>query len=272
MNRQAENDERAPLIAALASDEPRRRRAALERLAMAEDAPTGVVLDGVIACLAVPERVVQRLAAEVLERVEAQGRSALIDRLRDAMVGNDPHGRWGAVYALGRLGLADRTMIPPLVDALGGDDGDRRWAAATLLAACARAATEIAIPALVDAAADPDHARRKMALYVLRDAAPTHPETRRLAVHGLDDPAVGVRFAALAALARIRPVAAEACARVVVLASTDADDGVRRAALCTLGAIGRGVSVAEDAIAAAEASDDPLWRRAAAIARRRLVA
>ena len=272
MSRQPESDARVSLIAALAADEPRGRRAALERLAMAADAPTGAVLDGVIACLAVPDRVVQRLAAEVLERVEAQSRSAVIDRLRDAMVAHDPYGRWGAVYALGRLGFADRTMIPPLVDALGGDDGDRRWAAATLLAACARAAAEVAIPALVAAAADSDHARRKMALYVLRDAAPTHPDTRRLAVHGLDDPAVGVRFAALAALARVEPVAVEACARVAVLASTDTDDGVRRAALCTLGTIGRGVSVAEDAIAAAEASDDPLWRRAAAIARRRLVA
>lgn len=272
MNRPTENDERAPLVAALASDEPHRRCAALERLAAAEDVPTGVVLHGLIACLAVPDRVVQRLAAEILERIEAQSRPVVIDRLREAMVGNDPHGRWGAVYALGRLGLADRTMIPPLVDALGGDDGDRRWAAATLLVACARAATDVAIPALVVAAADADHARRKMALYVLRDAAPTHPETRRLAVLGLDDPAVGVRFAALAALARVQPVAADSCARVVVLASADADDGVRRAALCTLGAIGRGVSVAEDAIAAAETSDDPLWRRAAVIARRRLVA
>ena len=79
-----------------------------------------------------------------------------------------------------------------------------------------------------------------------------------------------MRFAALAALGRIDPAATEACERVLMLARADVEDGVRRAALCMLGTVGRGVSAAAEAIAGAEASDDPLWRRAAAIARRRL--
>lgn len=259
-------------LAALGSDDVGRRRAALERIVASAPPPAGPVLDAAIACLGMPDRIVQRLAAEVLVRAGAEIRPELIARLRESMVTEGPRGRWGAVYTLGRLGVADETMIPALIEALGGGDGDRRWAAATLLAACTRRATDVGIPALVAAAVDRDHARRKMALYVLRDAVPLHPETRRLALRGLDDADTGVRFAALAALVRIEPVAVEACVRVVALAHGDADDGVRRAALCTLGNIGRGVRVAEDAIAAAEASDDPLWRRAAVIARRRLAA
>lgn len=259
-----------PETEALVSADLRRRRAALEHLVATDDPPAAAVLDAAIDCLAVPERTVQRLAADVVARVASAERPRAIARLRSALATDEPRGRWGAVYALGRLGLAEPWMVPALVAALGGDDGDRRWAAATLLTACARAAPDAALPALVVAAADDDHARRKMALYVLRDAAPTHPETRNLALRGLDDSQTGVRFAALAALVRIEPVAAEACVRVAALAHGDADDGVRRAALCTLGSIGRGVSVAESAIAAAATSDDPLWRRAAAIARRRL--
>ncbi|MCC6849348.1 MAG: hypothetical protein IT294_12675 [Deltaproteobacteria bacterium] len=254
----------------LVADDPRARRAALERLGASPDDLDAALVDAVVDCLAAPVKAVQRLAADVLARLPAGGRAAAVARLTAALTAADVHARWGAAYALGRLDVAEPAMITTLVDALGERDGERRWAAAAMLVRCVRVRADLVIPALVAAAGDVDAARRRMALYALRDAAPAHAATRVAALRGLEDAAVGVRLAALAALARIEPATTETCARVLALACGDVAAGVRRAALCALGNVGRGVSAAAEAIAAAEASEDAQWRRAAAIARRRL--
>lgn len=247
-----------------------RRRAALERLATSTQPLERPVIAAVVGCLAIPEKSVQRLAADLLRDVEPELRPEVAAELRAAMAAPDPCWRWGATWALGRLGVFEPPMIEPLLEALGAVDGDQRWAAAELLTTCARIHPELVLTALLAAAADALSERRKMVLYVLRDVAPTHVGVRAVTRRGLGDPAVGVRFAALAALARLEPRPPDAATLVLALARTDPDPGLRRAALTTLGAIGRGVREVEREIAAASTSDDPATRRAAAIARRRL--
>jgi HEAT repeat protein len=256
----------------LTSADPLRRRAALGRLLLSDVGIDQATIAALVDCLGVRDKAVQRLATDLLERVDAAVRPALIARLEASLASDETDLRWGAAYALGRLGRCMPAMIGPLIDVLAERDGDRRWAAAGILTTCARADPERVLPALLAVATDPDAERRKMALYALRDAAPSDARLRAVTVHALADPAVGVRFAALAALVRLEPPPADACLRVLTLVRADPDAGLRRAALAALGDVGRGVSAAETAIAAAESSDDPLARRAASIARRRLAA
>ncbi len=258
------------LRADLEAADPDRRRTALERLARVPVALVRSLLPAVVACLATPDKGVQRLAADLLRDVAPDLRTDVITALRAAIGSDDAAWRWGAAWALGRLAIVEPGMLPPLVEALGARDGDQRWAAAELLTTAARVHLHLVLRVVLAAAEDAGAERRKMALYVLRDVAPADPAVRDATSRGLADPAVGVRFAALAALVRLEPLPSDACARVLDLARTDPDAGLRRAALTTLGAIGRGVSDVERAVASASASDDPATRRAAAIARRRL--
>lgn len=257
-------------IAALASPDADRRRAALEALAGTPTALARSAVPAVVACLATPDKRVQRLAADVLRAVAADLRPDVIAGLRAAIGSGDAEWRFGAVWALGRLGVVDLAMLGPLFEALGARDGDRRWAAAELLTTCARVHADPVRTALLDAVEDAVAERRKMALYVLRDVAPASPAVRDATLRALADPAVGVRFAALAALVRLEPLPPDAWTLVLTRARTDLDAGLRRAALTMLGAVGRGVDEVEREVAAAESSEDPATRRAAAIARRRL--
>lgn len=257
------------LLAGIADPDPSRRRVALERLAASSAPLDAATMVAVVACLDSPQKAVQRLAADVLSRVEAGLRTPVVTRLRSALAAPDARLRWGATYALGRLGLVEPAMLAPLLEALGQRDGDLRWAAAELLTTCARVHPDPVLAALLAAVSDQEAERRKMALYVLRDVAPASGAVRDATIRGLADPAVGVRFAALAALSRLRPLPPEACTLVLGLVRADPDPGLRRAALCTLGEVGRGVSAVDAALADAATSNDPGMRRAARVARRR---
>lgn len=261
---------RDPVLVALASPDGGRRATALAELARTPAAILPATVPAVVACLAIPDKRVQRLAADLLRDVGSELRPAVIAGLRAAIASGDPDWRFGAAWALGRLGVVDLAMLPPLFEALGGLDGDRRWAAAELITTCARVDADRVVAALLAAVGDAVAERRKMALYVLRDVAPGRPEVRDATTRALADPAVGVRFAALAALVRLEPLPADACDLVLTCARTDPDAGLRRAALTALGEIGRGLDAVEREVVAAESSDDPATRRAAAIARRRL--
>jgi HEAT repeat protein len=259
----------ALLLAELSHADPLRRCAVLERM-MAIEVLDASLVEAIIACLGLPQKAAQRQAADLLGRSEPGDRPAVATRLRAALASPEPRLRWGATYALSRLGVVEIAMVSPLVEAFGRRDGDERWAAAQIMTACARVHRVAVVPALLAAATDAVPDRRKMALYVLRDVAPDDPSVHAAALHGLDDPAVGVRFAALSAVTRLEPLLDAACERVLVMARDDTDPGVRRAAVITLGQIGRGVSAVTAALEAAATSDDPGLRRAAAIARRRL--
>jgi HEAT repeat protein len=258
------------LLAEVMDADPERRRAALKGLAISGNPLDEGAIAMVVACLDTPLKVVQRLAADLLDGVDPDARCVVVARLRTALRSADPRLRWGAVYALGRLGLVELPMIPPSLEALAQRDGDVRWAAADLLATCARVHPERVVSALLAAATDQEPERRKMALYVLRDVAPEKDAVHAAVLQGLRDPAVGVRCAALSALARLEPTPLSACDLVLGLVRHDPDPGLRRAALCALGILGRGVRNAEAEIASAATSDDRGMRRAAQIARCRL--
>lgn len=259
----------AVVLSGLAGPDPSGRLLALERLALSA-APLGVeTVAAVVACLGTPNKSVQRLAADLLSRVEAEMHGRVVALLRSALGSSDADLRWGAAYALGRIGLVEPAMIAPLLEVLGLQDGDFRWAAAELLIMCARVHPDAVVTALLAAVSDREAERRKMALYVLREVAPAHRAVQLAAIQGLADPVVGVRFAALAVLRRIDPVPPEACALVLRLVSEDSDAGLRRAALCALADVGRGVNAVGVALADAATSGDPGMRRAALVARRR---
>jgi HEAT repeat protein len=260
------------LLAELRDPDPRRREAALERLVAEPGTPTDeAMLAAVIDCLGVPQKAVRRRAADVLANGPRDAATDdRVERLRAAAHSDEPRLRWGATYALGRLGVVEVFMVAPLLSVFGHRDGDERWAAAELMKACARRHAPLVIPELLAAAVTGSPEQRKMALYVLRDTAPGDARVAEVTVRGLADPEVGVRFAALSALARLDPQLPDACDRVLALADRDSDPGLRRAAISVLGWIGRGVSAVAAALATASASDDPSLRRAAAIARRRL--
>ncbi|MEO6026253.1 MAG: HEAT repeat domain-containing protein [Candidatus Binatia bacterium] len=258
------------VLADLAAADPLQRRAAVEALTCSPDPLDATTIAAVVACLATPMKAVQRGAAELLAQVDAAARPTVVERLRSAIGSDEVALRWGATYALGRIGLAEPTMIAPLVEALGAPDGDQRWAAADLMVTCARVHFQPVLAALLLAATDDAPDRRKMVLYVLRDVAPADPAVHAATVRGLGDSAVGVRFAALAALLRLEPRPDDACALVLDRVRLDVDPGLRRAALAALGSVGRGVSAVDAALTDAEASDDVSVRRAAGLARRRL--
>ena len=260
----------ANVLADLAAPDPLRRRDAVERLAFGGAPLDAATIVAVIACLATPEKAVQRGAADLLARVAPSDRPLVVERLRGGLAADDPSLRWGAAYAFGRLGLAEPAMIAPLIEALGANDGDQRWAAADLLIACARVHRADVLAAVLAGTNDGEPDRRKMVLYVLRDVAPTEPAAHAATVRALGDAAVGVRLAALAALVRLEPRPVDAWKLVDALVRNDPDAGVRRAAIAALGAGGRGVSAVDAVLADAETSDDPGVRRAAALARRRL--
>jgi HEAT repeat protein len=250
-------------VTALGGDDLARRLAALEELATGEGLLAEAVTAAVVRCLGAPSKAVQRRAVDVLVRRVGDA-PELLATLRAACTGGaaDVRLRWGAVYALGRLGCDDADMLPALVDALGGADGDRRWAAAEIAVRCLRAHPE-RVDALLAALAGGGLALRKMAVYVLRDLAPGTPEVAAAVTSALGDADVGVRLAALTAVARLVPLPAEVPERVLALARGDADLGIRRAAVATLGRVGRDLAPVRALLDEAAASDDPGLRRAA---------
>jgi HEAT repeat protein len=170
---------------------------------------------------------IRRYAADALARAvrDPKCRAMLADALLDA----DARRRWCACFALERAGVLDAPVVDAALEALGSDDGDVRWAAAEIV--CRAVKAEPALLASVRAVVHSDvTARRKMALYCLRDTGVVDESAFIGSLHDADR---GVRMAALAGLSRcVSQGAAEAIASLM---EQDADDGVRRAAAATLG-------------------------------------
>jgi HEAT repeat protein len=255
---------------ALASPDARVRLGALDELAQAGRPLDEAEALAVVACLGIGVKALQRRATDALCLTGDAARPAVLASLRALLDAPDADRRWGASYALGRLGVVEPALVPALLDALASRDGDRRWAAATLLVTCGTLHAETVLPALLDALHGTIPELRKMALYVLRDLAPSHPAVPDALLVALRDDDSAVRLAGLSAVVRLAPPPAHACDEVLRLVRDDPDAGVRRAAVSALGHLGRGVTGAEAAITAASGSDDPGLRRAAEAARRRL--
>lgn len=218
-----------------------------------------------VGCLGASTKAVQRRAAEALAVLAAAGVSVR-DAIAPVLTAPVLRTRFGGAYALSLLGTTPVACVPVLLDALGTDDGDLRWAAATILLPFG---TAVLLEPLRGLLRDGNTAQRKMALYCLRDLAPTPVGVDPELAAALADPDAPVRLAAMAALARLG-VDRAAVARALTPLLDDADVGVRRAAAATLGRVGVGNEQVRAALARAAAGDDPPLARAAAAALTRL--
>jgi hypothetical protein len=245
-------------IARLESPDVAERLAAVEDLAT-RDAVEPEEIAALVARLGDASTAVQRRSADALAALAGRGmpvRGPLVAALAAA----EPARRWGAAFALSRIGEAPAACVPILLDALGAPDGDRRWAAADLLArTVASGGVTSALEALAVSGTAP---QRKMALYCLRDAGTWSPAAEARALGALADPDTGVRLAAMSALAR-RSVDRARAVPLILAALADPDAGVRRAAAAALGTLGQGSADVRAALETAAAATDGALRRAA---------
>jgi HEAT repeat protein len=234
------------------------RRGAITEIAMRERVDSDE-LEALVACLGDGAKAVQRPAAEACRALAARG-VRVEPLLLAALDAEDTRLRFGAAYALGRLGVPPARTLPALLAALALDDGDIRWAAAeTICRVEPRPATVQALLPLVQTGNPP---QRKMALYCLRDIATPGAAVDEAALAALDDPDLGVRLAAMttsARLSRDRPRVAQELLRRL----TAADAREQRAAAAALGDLGVRSEPVRTALEAAAASADPSLGRAA---------
>jgi HEAT repeat protein len=258
---------RSELCEVLRSDNRADRVGAIERLANRSTA-TDDELQALAACLAASDKLTQRRAAEAFAQLHHAGVD-VDGRLREALRSPEAALRWGAAFALSLIGPLTAEVRPVLLENMGADDGDVRWAASDLLLreSSGPGDMEELRRLLLDGNAN----QRKMAAYCLRRFDQRSVELQAALMTALDDAEVGVRLAAIAALARLavdQTTSADAIAELL----EDADVGVRRSAAATLGQMN---SVSSEAIAAlrrAQAGDDESLRRAAASSLQRLSA
>jgi len=241
--RSAADDERGAAIAEIAA----RATAAPEELR------------SLVACLGDPAKNIQRPAADACCSLAERG-VPVGPLLTAALDSADPRLRFGAAYALARLGPPTATALPALLAALAIDDGDVRWAAADIITRTEPRATTVS--GLVPLVSSGKVAQRKMALYCLRDLHASGEEVERAALTALDDTDRGVRLAAMATLTRLaqnRPPVADALLRAL-----HADDPrERRAAAAALGDLGLNTDAVRAALEEAARADDASLRRAA---------
>jgi HEAT repeat protein len=211
------------------------------------------------ACLGDPEKIVQRRAAEACAVLAERG-VALRPLLGELLDSERFADRWGATYALSRLGAPPPESLPVLIEALGTDDGDLRWAAANVIGQLED--RDAVIAELLRVLPTGTTLQRKMALYCLRDVARPSPVLEDAALAALADPDPGVRLAAMSALARLAMDPDPVATRLLPLMD-DSDAGVRRAAPAALARLGSRSPTVVQALERASQSDDPALRRSA---------
>lgn len=244
---------------ALLDGPPQDRAAAIAALVARDAPPSAAELDALRDCLGDARKLVQRRAAAAFEALAGRG-VAVGELLGAALHAPDVRLRWGAAYALSRIGRLPLEALPTLLDVIGLDDGDMRWAASELLKQLAGAARPRVVAGLLAAARAPGP-QRKMALYCLRDLAAV--EACELAQDALADPHLETRLAALALLATVHPDRAAAAPLIAALID-DPDPRMQRAAAATLGGLAVQTDEVIGALRYAGTSNDPSLRRAAA--------
>jgi len=249
----------------LCSADPEERSAAIAEIAARKHvAPSE--LEALAGCLGHARKAIQRPAADACVALAAHGidvRPVLGVALGSPLARQ----RWGAAFALARLGDPPLETLPVVLETLGGDDGDLRWAAAEILRRMPERAR--VIEALEDLLRTGNGAQRKMALYCLRDLGARAPEIEQAALWALGDELRDVRLAAIAWLARLATDRAAAAERLLIALASD-DPQLRRAAAAGLGLLGERSERVLGALREACAGPDPSLRRAAEGALRQL--
>jgi HEAT repeat protein len=254
------------LAARLRSAAQDERRAAVAEIAT-RTAADAAELEALVGCLGHPAKTVQRPAADAFRALAEHG-IAVEPLLIAALDAADPRLRFGAAYALARLGPPPAAALPALLAALAIDDGDVRWAAAEILGRTEpRTATIAGLLPLVSTGNAP---QRKMALYCLRDLEAASEEVERAALAALNDPDGGVRLAAMATLTRLARSNRSAAADGILKALHAEDPRERRAAAAALGDLGLSTDAVRTALETAAKSEDASLRRAAERSLRKL--
>lgn len=220
------------------------------------------------------ERAAQRRACdEALERVRSD--VELRDALRELLRGPNPLARFGAAWVLFQSERPTLRLLPALLDALELSDGDLRWQAAQMLAALGRLQPEVISVLWHEAGSAAAPARRRMALFTLRELAPERPETAAVFLQALDDADGDVRRAALACFAKLGEPSRELAERALALAcGADPDPRMARIAAVVLPELAKHhpdlTAPFVRALQELEHAPDPSLARAAQAARARL--
>lgn len=234
-------------------------RLRLERIAQLAQTPSHDSADiaFLIECLGLPRKIIQRQAADACAAAATAG-VAVAAPLLAAVNDENATRRWGAAYALARIGPPPVEILPTLLEVMGSNDGDMRWAAMDIVKRLDAAAT----PALITLAREGNPDQRKMATYCLRDLGAPPSDLEAVCRATLADSDVGVRLAGLALVATLADRTA-AAAHVMRLRA-DPAPGVQRAAISTLGALGQRTPAIEHMLRDALATTtDPGLQRAA---------
>ena len=227
-----------------------------------------------LARMGAAERGEQRRACdEALERVRAD--AGLRDALRELLREGSPLARFGAAWVLFQSERPTLRLLPALLDALELADGDLRWQAAQMLAALGRMQPEVVAVLWHEAREAASPARRRMALFTLRELAPERPETAAVFLAALADADGDVRRASLACFAKLGEPQRELVVRALALArGADPDPRMARIATVVLPELAKHHPDLRAEIASAlaelEHAADPSLARAALAARVRL--
>ncbi len=223
-----------------------------------------------------PSRAIQRAACdEALVRLRSE--PPLRDSLRLLLRDENALARFAAAWVLFQGERPTLRLLPALLDALELADGDLRWQAAQMLAALGRLQSEVLPVLLHEADAASSAARRRMAIFVLRELAPERTETGAVFLRALDDPDADVRRAALSCFAKLTDPDKALAVRALGLArGADSDPRMARIATVVLPELARFhpdlCQEIRAALTALESSSDPSLVRGAKVARQRLAA
>jgi HEAT repeat protein len=213
-------------------------------------------------------KLVQRRVADALAFLRERGvdvRPSVVAALQSP----NAQQRWGAAFALSRLGTPPPEVLPVLVQALGAADGDVRWAAAEILKGLPGHPD---LPAVLHGLLRAGSAeQRKMAAYCLREIGQPSVETEAALLGALHDSDVGVRLAALTCVARLATNRRLVAERLTVLLE-DGEARVQRASAVALGELRESSPSVLAALRRAAASSDSSLQRAATRSLRRLTA
>jgi HEAT repeat protein len=221
----------------LADAEPRTQLKAIAKIAAAPgDRLPEEALAALVRCTGASAKPVQLRAADALAEIAHEGDERAASMLRAALSDSSRRMRWGAAYALSRIGGGAFALdaANAIAEALGDSDSDIRWAAAGLFAQlCLRYPDEIRTR-LIELTGAGDRNARRMAFYCIRDMGCCGADIVAAIKRALGDDDRFVRLAAIAALARMEDTAGEAAGILAERAESDPDTGVRGAAKSSL--------------------------------------
>ncbi|HVN63486.1 MAG TPA: HEAT repeat domain-containing protein, partial [Candidatus Binataceae bacterium] len=197
-------------------------------------------LSALVRCVGAPAKAVQLRAADALAAIARAGDERPAEILRAALSDTNRRIRWGAAFALSRIGgeAFGIDAIDAIAEALGDRDSDVRWAAAELIGRLCLGHPDEIRARLLKLCADADPNARRMALYCIRDVGCCGDDVTAAIERTLSDENRFVRLAAVAALSRIADAEGKAATILGASSDSDPDAGVRRAAQSALEKLG----------------------------------